>query len=153
VPAALPSTRVYVFTGVDASGRTWSQQYTLTLEGPLQTPDITLVSAPATVQQNPVADSSCQWSQQLILQEQLGFEIQLARFLAGGVDWSSQIRQLFGTAHLAPLCCDVFLGAHGDYYGMDRKVARMKEGGLNPLSIRSGTGTTPPKERVRSVRN
>ena len=102
-PAVLPSARVYVFTGVDAGGGTWSQQYTLTLEGPLQTPDITLVSAPATVEQNPAAGSSCQWSQQLILQEQLGFEIQLTRFLAGGVDWSSQIQQLFGTTHLAPL--------------------------------------------------
>jgi uncharacterized protein (TIGR03437 family) len=39
----------------------------------------------------------------LILQEQLGFEIQLTRFLAGGVDLSSQIQQLFGTTHLAPL--------------------------------------------------
>jgi uncharacterized protein (TIGR03437 family) len=102
-PAVLPSARVYVFTGVDAGGRTWSQQYTLTLEGPLQTPDIALLSAPATVQQNPAADSSCQWSQQLILQEQLGFEIQLTRFLAGGADWTAQIQQLFGTTHLAPL--------------------------------------------------
>jgi uncharacterized protein (TIGR03437 family) len=102
-PSVLPSARVYVFTGVDASGRTWSQQYTLTLEGPLQTPEITLVSAPSTVQQNPAAGSSCQWSQQLILQEQLGFEIQLTRLLAGGADWSSQIQQLFGTTHLAPL--------------------------------------------------
>ncbi len=103
VPAVLPSARAYVFSGVDAGGRTWSQQYTLTLEGPLQTPDITLVSAPATVQQNPAASSSCQWSQQLILQEQLGFGIQLTRFLAGGVDRTSQIQQLFGTTHLAPL--------------------------------------------------
>jgi uncharacterized protein (TIGR03437 family) len=102
-PAVLPSSRLYVFTGIDAGGRTWSQQYTLTLEGPLQTPDITLVSAPATVQQNPAAESSCQWSHQLILQEQLGFEIQLTRFLAGGADWTARIQQLFGTTHLAPL--------------------------------------------------
>jgi uncharacterized protein (TIGR03437 family) len=103
VPAVLPSARAYVFSGVDAGGRTWSQQYTLTLEGPLQAPGITLASAPATVQQNPAAGPSCQWSQQLILQEQLGFEVQLTRFLAGGVDRTSQIQQLFGTTHLAPL--------------------------------------------------
>ncbi len=103
VPAVLPSARVYVFSGVDADGRTWSRQYTLTLEGPLQTPDMTLASAPATVQQNPAADPSCQWSQQLILQEQLGFEVQLTRFLVGGKDWTLQIQQLFGTTHLAPL--------------------------------------------------
>jgi uncharacterized protein (TIGR03437 family) len=102
-PLVLPSSKVYVFTGVDAGGRTWSQQYTLTLEGPLQTPEITLASAPAAVQQNPAAASGCQWSQQLILQEQLGFGIQLTRLLAGGADWSSKIQQLFGTTHLAPL--------------------------------------------------
>jgi len=31
------------------------------------------------------------------------------------------------------LPCDIFLGAHGDYYGMQAKFARMKEGGPNPF--------------------
>jgi metallo-beta-lactamase class B len=31
------------------------------------------------------------------------------------------------------LPCDVFLGAHGSYYGMEEKVARMKDGGANPF--------------------
>jgi metallo-beta-lactamase class B len=31
------------------------------------------------------------------------------------------------------LPCDVFLGAHGDYYGMEAKYARMKQGGSNPF--------------------
>src|SRR5207249_4654043 len=56
MPAVLPSARAYVFTGVDADGRTWSQQYTLTLEGPLQEPGIALAGAPAAVRQNPTAD-------------------------------------------------------------------------------------------------
>jgi metallo-beta-lactamase class B len=34
---------------------------------------------------------------------------------------------------LKSLPCDVFLGAHGDYYGMQAKFARMKEGGANPF--------------------
>jgi metallo-beta-lactamase class B len=34
---------------------------------------------------------------------------------------------------LKSLPCDVFLGAHGDYYGMEAKFARMKEGGPNPF--------------------
>jgi len=34
---------------------------------------------------------------------------------------------------LKSLPCDVFLGAHGDYYGMEAKYARMKEGGPNPF--------------------
>jgi metallo-beta-lactamase class B len=29
--------------------------------------------------------------------------------------------------------CDIFLGAHGAYYGMEAKFARMKEGGPNPF--------------------
>jgi metallo-beta-lactamase class B len=29
--------------------------------------------------------------------------------------------------------CDVFLGAHGGYYGMEAKFARVKEGGPNPF--------------------
>lgn len=103
VPAILPSNRVYVFTGTDADGRQWTQQTTLVLEGPLGVPDITLVSAPATVQQNPSADPSCQWSQQLIVQEQLGFAVTLTRFKAGSTDWTDRIQPLFGTNRLAPL--------------------------------------------------
>jgi metallo-beta-lactamase class B len=34
---------------------------------------------------------------------------------------------------LKSLPCDVFLGAHGSYYGMEAKYARMKEGGPNPF--------------------
>ena len=34
---------------------------------------------------------------------------------------------------LKSLPCDVFLGAHGNYYGMEAKYARMKEGSANPF--------------------
>ena len=34
---------------------------------------------------------------------------------------------------LKSLPCDIFLGAHGNYYGMEEKSARMKEGGPNPF--------------------
>ena len=34
---------------------------------------------------------------------------------------------------LKSLPCDVFLGAHGDYYGMESKFARLKSGGPNPF--------------------
>jgi metallo-beta-lactamase class B len=36
-------------------------------------------------------------------------------------------------AVLKSLPCDVFLGAHGDYYGMAAKYPRLKEGGPNPF--------------------
>lgn len=34
---------------------------------------------------------------------------------------------------LKSLPCDVFLGAHGEYYNMDEKLARMRSGGPNPF--------------------
>jgi len=34
---------------------------------------------------------------------------------------------------LKGLPCDVFLGAHGAYYGMEEKFARVKEGAANPF--------------------
>ena len=34
---------------------------------------------------------------------------------------------------LKSLPCDVFLGAHGNYYGMDEKFAKVKQGGANPF--------------------
>jgi metallo-beta-lactamase class B len=34
---------------------------------------------------------------------------------------------------LKSLPCDVFLGAHGAYFGMEAKFARMKAGGANPF--------------------
>jgi len=34
---------------------------------------------------------------------------------------------------LKSLPCDVFLGAHGNYYGMEAKYARMKEHAANPF--------------------
>lgn len=34
---------------------------------------------------------------------------------------------------LKSLSCDIFLGAHGNYYGMEAKFARVKEGAPNPF--------------------
>jgi metallo-beta-lactamase class B len=34
---------------------------------------------------------------------------------------------------LKSLPCDVFLGAHGNYYGLEEKFARMSRGGANPF--------------------
>jgi metallo-beta-lactamase class B len=39
---------------------------------------------------------------------------------------------------LNALPCDVFLGAHGSYYGMEEKFARLKEGQTNPFVDREG---------------
>ncbi|MBV8904703.1 MAG: Ig-like domain repeat protein, partial [Acidobacteriia bacterium] len=93
-PTVVPSPRVYQFTGVDADGRTWSRQYTLTLAGPLGPPAVTLFSAPSNIQQNPSAAPSCQWTQQLVVQENLGFTVELTRLAAGSVDWTSRLQTL-----------------------------------------------------------
>jgi metallo-beta-lactamase class B len=34
---------------------------------------------------------------------------------------------------LKSLRCDIFLGAHGNYFGLEAKYARLKEGGANPF--------------------
>ena len=34
---------------------------------------------------------------------------------------------------LKSLPCDIFLGAHGSYYGMEEKIARVGKGGANPF--------------------
>ncbi len=44
---------------------------------------------------------------------------------------ASDYEQMFRV--LKSLPCDVFLGAHGNYFGMEAKYARMKEGGPNPF--------------------
>ena len=39
---------------------------------------------------------------------------------------------------LKSLPCDLFLGAHGAYFGMEEKVPRLKAGGPNPFLDREG---------------
>jgi metallo-beta-lactamase class B len=34
---------------------------------------------------------------------------------------------------LKALPCDVFLGAHGNYYGLEAKYPKLREGGANPF--------------------
>ena len=94
----IPAVRLYQFTGMDAGGRTWSQQFTLILVG-TSVPDMLLSSVPSpVVLPNPL----CQGSQQLLLEEQNGLEVQLTRFLVDGRDMTDQVQTLFGTTRLAP---------------------------------------------------
>lgn len=101
-----PVNSLFKFTGADAGGQTWSQQVTVVLAGPgaagVLAPALTLTSAPSTIQQNPLADLSCQWSQQVTLQEQGGFLMQLTKLTLDTLDVTSQIQQLFGTTRIAP---------------------------------------------------
>jgi uncharacterized protein (TIGR03437 family) len=100
-----PADVVFAFKGQDADGTTWSQQITVTLTataGTFATPSMTLVSTPTAVEQNPQADSTCQWKQDFTLDEHAGFLMQLTRFAVGSVDFTGQIQAIFGTTRLAP---------------------------------------------------
>ena len=65
-------------------------------------PGILLTSPATTVQQNPQADPSCQWSLPVAVQELGGYPTLLTAFSAGGSSLSSQIQTVFGTTRLAP---------------------------------------------------
>lgn len=52
---------------------------------------------------------------------------------------------------LRSLHCDVFLGAHGGYYGMEEKYARLKDGGANPFIDPAGYESYV-KEREQAFR-
>ncbi len=97
-----PVDRMFTFAGTDANGHPWSQQITVTFTGPILFPEIVLTGYPASVQQNPAADPSCQWQQRLYVQQSGGFNMQLFKFLAGGTDLTSQISKYFGTTEIAP---------------------------------------------------
>jgi uncharacterized protein (TIGR03437 family) len=103
----IPSTGVLGFTGRDASGNTWTQQISVQFLPAQQSAAMTLTSSPSTEVRNPTFDPNCTPShpfyQQLDLQEQNGFEVQLTHFLAGGNDLSSNIPDWFGSWRLAPL--------------------------------------------------
>jgi uncharacterized protein (TIGR03437 family) len=98
----VPGAVIFGFSGVDASGRQWSQQLSVPFYGPPLVSVFSLGTHPTTVLQDPSADPSCQWSQQLNVQERNGFPLQLTRIVAGSNDITSQIQQIFGTTRLAP---------------------------------------------------
>lgn len=95
-----PATIPLVFGGADTGGRQWSRQVDLSVLPAVAGPLVKLSSAPAAVQQNPLADPSCPWPQQLLVEERNGFPVQITGFKQGGVDLSGRIDQLFGTSHL-----------------------------------------------------
>ena len=100
-----PQNRVVTFSGTDANGIKWTQQLTVPFLAPLGTqiaPGISLTSPTTTVQQNPQADPSCQWSLPVSVQETGGYAISLTAFSAGGTSLTSQIQTIFGTTRLAP---------------------------------------------------
>jgi hypothetical protein len=96
----VPSVGVFQFGGSDANGHAWKQQLSLPFYGPQITAIISLASVPVTVHQDPSASPDCQWTQNLVLQELNGHNVQLQHFLSAGADYSSQIQAFFGSNQL-----------------------------------------------------
>ena len=101
--STLPVNRVYTFSGTDASGTTWTQQITVPFLAQSSSAAMTLASLPATVVPDTThCSSQYPYYQQLNLQEQNGYEVQLTRLLGGGNDLTSEIASRFGSLRLAP---------------------------------------------------
>jgi uncharacterized protein (TIGR03437 family) len=100
----LPVNRVFGFSGMDASGATWTKQITVPFLAQPTSASMALASVPATVVPDTThgCTSQAPYYQQLNLQEQNGYEVQLTRFLSGGNDDSSGIGTYFGSWRLAP---------------------------------------------------
>jgi uncharacterized protein (TIGR03437 family) len=104
----VPVNRTFHFEGMDAGGATWQQNLVVPFTGPavpVKIPGISLTVSPSTMQQNSSADPSCQWSQQVTVQETGGYQTTLVVFL--GLSTTTNIvdyplSQFFGTARLAP---------------------------------------------------
>ena len=101
----VPINRVFHFEGMDLGGAKWTRDVTVPFVDAIYSgasTGMTLASAPSTVLQNPKADPSCQFTHRLILHETGGFLMEIATLRLGTTDMSSQLQQIFGTAHLAP---------------------------------------------------
>jgi subtilase family serine protease len=97
---AVPLKRVFVFSGRDSNGRTWTQQATAQFLGAQRSASMALIGAPNIVLQDPTQSSDCQYSQNLGIQEMNGHSVTLTRFLAAGADYTSQIVYFFGSTVL-----------------------------------------------------
>lgn len=99
--ATYPVTKTFGFTGVDAGGTNWTVQVQAEfLAPPTGVAGATPALVPLIVTQNTNADPSCQWSQELFIDETNGYTTSISSFELGGVNMSSQIPSIFGTTRL-----------------------------------------------------
>ncbi len=102
----VPSNQTFQLQGIDNSGATWQQDLVVPFlgpAGPSRVPGITLMVSPSIMQQNPAAAPSCQWSQQITVQETGGYQTTLSTFTEGSKSLTGSLQQYFGTERLAPL--------------------------------------------------
>jgi len=99
----VPDQVIFGFTGMDASGASWTQQITVPFYGMQISAAMQLVGLPDTILRDPTEPVDCQWFQYLGLQELNGHAVYLQHFYADGEDLSSQIAAYFGSTILPPL--------------------------------------------------
>jgi uncharacterized protein (TIGR03437 family) len=100
---AVPIVRTFVFTGVDSNGLTWTRQVSITFLSPRTTVQAVILGAtPLVMTQDPAADPSCQWSQQITLTDISGYPQTVSNLLIGNLSLLDQIPAIFGTSQLAP---------------------------------------------------
>ena len=98
-----PVTGTFVFSGMDADGRTWSEQATATfLSFRQQQPWLSVSTAPGSTASSASTDPACQFQDQVTLQENGGYLVDLTKFTSGTSDLTSQIQTIFGTTHVPP---------------------------------------------------
>jgi uncharacterized protein (TIGR03437 family) len=104
---AAPLNRVFVATGKDADGAVWTQSITVPFLAPAPGvtplgPAMNVITTTPIVFQDPQADPSCAWSQQLTVQETGGYLMNLTSLVMGATSLASQLPVVFGTTRLAP---------------------------------------------------
>ena len=103
----VPVTKTFAYTGIDASGQTWSRQVSVLFYPTPSYTNFTLSATPLVVTQNTSADPSCQWPVQLNVDDVAGNGGgQITSLYAGtgyfnpGANYSPQIAAIFGTSRM-----------------------------------------------------
>jgi len=97
---AAPVTRIFLFTGVDANGNTWSRGASIDYFALPTYSDFSFTATSLTVPQNTAADPSCQWAVQVSLDDLTGTRNTISALLVGSANLSSKIASIFGTTRL-----------------------------------------------------
>ena len=97
-----PATQTFVFTGTDVNGGSWTAQATAQfVPDLLVAARLTIASTPSIVTANGTT-GSCQWLQQLTIQNQGGYFVNLSEPVHGFPDLTGMLQQIFGTKQIGP---------------------------------------------------
>jgi len=100
----VPASKVFRFTGVDATGSKWSQEVTVQFLGKAPSASMVLTSIPEVVKAKAEETTGCPqgypFYQVLSLKERYGYAVSLSKFLAGANDFSDAIENWFGSSQL-----------------------------------------------------